>query len=73
MERGSGWRGGEDWRAKSFRLLLRSPADVVVQNTPPILTQFDPRLILSVLVAVILLMFLWVFTLSRRIKKAVNP
>ena len=69
MERGSGWHGGEDLRAKSFRLLLRSPADVVVQSTPPIWTQFDPRLILSVLLAVMVLMLLWIFALSRRIKK----
>jgi hypothetical protein len=70
MERGSGWRVGEDWRAKSFRLLLRSPADVTVQNTPPVWAQFDLRLILGLLLAVIFLMLLWVITLSRRIKKA---
>jgi hypothetical protein len=35
IERGSGWLAGEGWRAKSFRLLLRSPADVVVLKSPP--------------------------------------
>ena len=28
IERGSSWRAGEGWRAKSFRILLRSPGDV---------------------------------------------
>jgi hypothetical protein len=73
MERGSGWHTGEEWRAKSFRLLLRSPADVIVQNSPPVWAQFDLRLILGVLLAVILLMLIWVITLSRRIKKPANP
>jgi hypothetical protein len=68
IERGSGWRGGENWRAKSFRLLLRSPADVVVQSAPSIWMQFDVRLTISVLLAVILIMLLWILTLYRRIK-----
>lgn len=28
------WQAGEDWRAKSFRILLRSPQDVVVLQAP---------------------------------------
>ena len=35
IERGSSWRAGEDWRAKSFRILLRSPGDVVILRSPP--------------------------------------
>jgi hypothetical protein len=35
IERGSGWRAGEGWRAKSFRLLLRSPGDVTLVQSPP--------------------------------------
>jgi hypothetical protein len=68
LERGSGWRGGEDLRAKSFRLLLRSPADVVVQSTPPIWMQFDLRLTLGLLLAIIAVMLLWIVVLYRRIK-----
>src|ERR1019366_10301978 len=30
IERGSSWRAGESWRAKSFRILLRSPGDVAI-------------------------------------------
>ena len=34
IERGNNWQAGKDWRAKSFRLLLRSPKDVQVLQTP---------------------------------------
>jgi hypothetical protein len=67
LERGSGWRGGEDWRAKSFRLLLRSPADVLVQSTPPFWAQFDIRLTIGILLAPFLIMFVWIGVLYRRI------
>ena len=68
IERGSGWRGGEDSRAKSFRLLLRSPADVVVQSEPPVWTQFGVRRTVGVLLAVILIMLLWIVDLYRRVR-----
>jgi hypothetical protein len=67
IERGSGWRGGEDWRAKSYRLLLRSPADVIVQHTPPIGAELGFWPAISVLLAVILIMLLWIVALYRRI------
>ena len=35
IERGSSWRAGESWRAKGFRVLLRSPQDVVILRSPP--------------------------------------
>ncbi len=35
IERGSGWRAGEGWRAKGFRILLRSPGDVTIVRSPP--------------------------------------
>lgn len=34
IERGNTWQAGENWRAKSFRLLLRSPKDVQVLQVP---------------------------------------
>ncbi|HXB60605.1 MAG TPA: hypothetical protein VNU95_13620 [Candidatus Acidoferrales bacterium] len=67
IERGSGWRGGEDWRASSFRLLLRSPADLVVQGTPLIGTQFGFQAAVSVQLAVILILLLWIVVLYRRV------
>ena len=68
IERGSGWRGGADWRAKSFRLLLRSPADVVVQSAPLIGMPFNVWPAIGVLLAVILILLLWIVVLHRRIK-----
>jgi PAS domain S-box-containing protein len=35
IERGSSWRAGESWRAKSFRILLRSPGDVAILRSSP--------------------------------------
>ncbi|NOS72529.1 MAG: sensor histidine kinase [Verrucomicrobia bacterium] len=35
IERGSSWLAGEGWRAKGFRILLRSPEDVVILRSPP--------------------------------------
>ncbi len=35
IERGSSWRAGEGWRAKSFRILLRSLGDVAILRSPP--------------------------------------
>jgi len=31
----SEWQAGEDWRAKAFQIELRSPADIVVLQSPP--------------------------------------
>jgi PAS domain S-box-containing protein len=35
IEVGKDWHVGPDWRAKSFRIILRSPADIVVLQRPP--------------------------------------
>ena len=35
VEPGSVWEPARDWRAKSFRLLLRGPADIAVLAAPP--------------------------------------
>ena len=34
IERGNNWQAGEQWRAASFHLLLRTPKDVSVLNQP---------------------------------------
>jgi hypothetical protein len=70
IERGSGWRGGGDWRAKSFRLLIRSPADVEIQSDPPILVQSNIWPAIGVLIGVILLLLLWIVALYRRVNVA---
>ncbi|MGH7993760.1 MAG: PAS domain S-box protein, partial [Limisphaerales bacterium] len=35
IETGSTWVAGEAWRAKSFRILMRSPGDISVLQRPP--------------------------------------
>lgn len=68
IERGANWRAGEGWRAKSFRLLLRSPADVVVQKAPPWWMQWGFGRIIGILVVIILAALLWISILHRRIE-----
>jgi hypothetical protein len=67
IERGANWRAGESWRANSFRLLLRSPADVVVQRAPPWWVQWGVGRIIGILAMVILAALLWISILHRRI------
>ncbi|MGO9585931.1 MAG: hypothetical protein ACLP2Y_07045 [Limisphaerales bacterium] len=67
IERGSSWRAGEGWRAKSFRLLLRSLKDVMVQKAPPVWMQWGVLRIVGVLVVIILGALLWILILHRRI------
>ena len=68
IERGGSWQAGGSWRAKSFRLLLRSPAEVVVLRSPP---WWDARKLLwmvgglGVLAAVA---SAWVAVLRRRVQ-----
>jgi PAS domain S-box-containing protein len=63
------WRVGEDWRAKSFRLLLRSPADVAVLAAPPWWT-LQKLLWMTVILCVIILgASVWVGVLRRRVQE----
>ena len=64
---GEDWHYGPDWRAASFRLLLRSPEDVVVLELPPWWTL--PRLFwaIGILCAIVLTAFGWVVLLRRRV------
>ena len=61
------WLAGEDWRAKSFRVQLRSPGDVRVLQSPPWLTL---RRVLWMAVAVglvALAAFSWAVVLRRQV------
>ncbi len=64
---GEDWHSGPDWRAASFRLLLRVPEDVVVLARPPWWTL--PKLFgaMGILCAVLLTAFGWVMLLRRRV------
>jgi PAS domain S-box-containing protein len=69
IEPGSTWMAGEAWRAKSFRLLLRSPADVVVLKAPPWWNLQKMLWMISLLGVVVLAAFAWVAVLRRRVQK----
>jgi PAS domain S-box-containing protein len=62
------WQAGETWRAKSFRILLRSPEDVVVLRTPPWWTLEKMLWIAGLLVFVTLGAFTWIIVLRRRVQ-----
>jgi len=64
---GGDWHSGPDWRAASFRLLLRSPADVVVLRQPPWWTLPKLFLAVGILCTVVFAAFGWVALLRRRV------
>ena len=70
IERGSGWIAGEGWRANSFRLLLRSPRDVVVLKAPPWWTQVNLLLTVGILSVVVLAGLVLIDILRRRGQKS---
>jgi signal transduction histidine kinase len=61
------WQAGEDWRAKAFRVQLRSMADVVVLEAPPWWTLQKVLWIASSLGLVALAAFGWVAVLHRQV------
>ncbi len=61
------WQAGEDWRAKSFRVELRSAADIVVLQSPPWWTLKRLLWIASGLGFVALAAFGWVAVLRRKV------
>lgn len=69
IERGNNWQAGKDWRAKSFRLLLRSPQDVVVLRYPPWWTLKKVLWIAGALGLATLAAFVWVVVLRRRVRQ----
>jgi PAS domain S-box-containing protein len=64
---GEDWYSNPEWRAASFHLLLRSPADLVVLEHPPWWTL--PKLLgtMGILCAVLLTASGWVVLLRRRV------
>jgi PAS domain S-box-containing protein len=69
IEAGEDWYYGEDWRAASFRLLLRSPADIIMLEHPPWWTLRKLLWAIAILVAVVLGAFAWVAFLRRRVQR----
>jgi PAS domain S-box-containing protein len=63
------WHYGDDWRAASFRILMRSPADVAVLRAPPWWTLQRMLWAMSLLLAVVVGAFAWVVFLRQRVRK----
>jgi PAS domain S-box-containing protein len=63
------WQAGENWRAKSFRLLLRSSADVVVLAAPPWWTLQRLLWMTGILCVIVLGASIWVGVLRRRVQE----
>ena len=63
------WKAGEKWRAKSFRLLLRSPGDVAVLAAPPWWTLQRLLWMTGILCVIVLGASIWVGVLRRRVQK----
>ena len=61
------WQAGEDWRAKSFQIELRSVADVAVLQSPPWWTLKKVLWIAGGLGLVSLAAFGWVMVLQRQV------
>jgi signal transduction histidine kinase len=61
------WEAGENWRAKSFRILLRSPADVSVLQAPPWWTLKKMLWIATGLAFAMLAALGWVAVLRRQV------
>ena len=64
IERGNNWYAGEKWRATSFRLLLRSPNDVVIMHQPEASPLTGNPWVTGVLGVIALGALLWVFVLK---------
>jgi PAS domain S-box-containing protein len=67
IEVGDEWRAGPAWRAKSFRILMRSPADVEVLKLPPWWTLTRLLWAVGILTAVVLVSLTWAAVLRRRV------
>jgi PAS domain S-box-containing protein len=69
IERGNDWHVGPDWRAKSFRILLRSAGDIFVLQGPPWWNLQKLLWMVGILCVVVLVVLMWVGVLRRRVQK----
>lgn len=63
------WRPRQNARAESFRIALRSPADVALIEAPPWLTLARALCTLAAVTALALLAALWAVVLRRRVRE----
>jgi hypothetical protein len=69
IERGNDWQAGENWRASSFHLLLRSPDDVTVVQPPPGVNVPDGLWIATACGVIAAASLLWVVIIRIRHRK----
>jgi PAS domain S-box-containing protein len=67
IEVGEEWRADPEWRAKSFRILLRTPADLQVLALPPWWSLRRLLWAVAILVGVVLASLLWASVLRRKV------
>jgi hypothetical protein len=67
IEVGDEWRATPEWRAKSFRVLMRTPADVSVLALPPWWTLRWLLWAVPILIVVALASLAWVTLLHRKV------
>lgn len=63
------WHYGDDWRGASFRILMRSPADLAVLKAPPWWTLGRLLWAVGLLIAAVVGAFAWVAFLRQRVRK----
>jgi PAS domain S-box-containing protein len=68
IETGS-WSAGETWRAKSFRVLMRSAGDISILQWPPWWNLQKLLWAVGILGVIVLGAFAWVVILRRRVQK----
>lgn len=68
IQRGNKWQAGATWRAASFHLLLRSPKDVVVLQSPSGVSPAQELWLPAGLGVVALGSILWVAVLRRKVR-----
>jgi PAS domain S-box-containing protein len=69
IEIGNNWEAGQSWRAKSFRILLRSANDIFVLKQPPWWNLQKLLWAVGILGGVVFLAFVWVVVLRLRVRK----
>ncbi len=68
IEPGNDWHAGEDWRAKSFHVLMRTAGDVLVLEYPPWWTLQKMLWMVGVLGLFVLVAMVWVVVLRSRVR-----
>lgn len=69
IEKGNNWYYGTDWRAKSFRILMRSAGDITVLQLPPFWNFKRMLWAVAILGLVVCTALAWVGILRRRVRK----